>query len=72
MHGKDFVQGGTYESVTMENVFKVVMRLVVRPMDSTDLGAYKCVAKNSVGETERTLYIHRKILNNGFDLVNVM
>lgn len=60
LHGKDFVTGGEYESITMENAFKVVMRYVAVLNESTNFGAYKCVAKNSVGGAERTLYIHRK------------
>lgn len=36
------------------------MKLIIRPIDSTDFGAYKCVAKNSLGETEKTIYLHRK------------
>lgn len=52
--------GGTYESLTLESVFKVMMKLVIRPVESTDFGAYKCVAKNSIGESEKTVTIHRK------------
>lgn len=62
MHGKEFVQGGTYESITMENVFKVIMKLIVRPLESSDFGTYKCVGKNSLGEAERLVHLHRKYL----------
>lgn len=61
VHGKDLVTGGTYESITMENVYKVIMRYVAVINDSNSFGAYKCVAKNSIGEAERVLHIHRKL-----------
>ena len=60
MHGKEFVQGGTYESITMENVYKVIMKLVVRPVDPEDFGVYKCVGRNSLGEAEKYVNLHRK------------
>lgn len=60
MHDTEFVQGGTYESITMENVFKVVMKLVIRPTASTDYGEYKCIGKNSQGESERIVRVQRE------------
>lgn len=60
MHGTTLVEGGTFESVTMESVFKVVMKLVVRPVDSNDFGEYRCVGRNNLGEAERIVKVHRK------------
>lgn len=62
MHGNDFVQGGTYESMTMDKIFKVIMKLVIRPAVTADFGGYKCVAKNSMGQSEKLIQIHRKYL----------
>lgn len=56
----DIVQGGTYETIVLDNIYKVIMKLIVRPLKSTDFGVYKCVAKNSLGENEETIKIHRK------------
>lgn len=53
-------KGGTSESMTIENINRVIMKLVVRPKETNDFGAYKCVAKNLLGETEKTIYLHRK------------
>lgn len=58
----DIVQGGSYETIVLDNIFKVIMKLVVRPVKSTDFGVYKCVAKNSLGESEETIKIHRKYI----------
>lgn len=44
----------------MENVFKVVMKLIVRPLIPSDFGEYKCVGKNALGESEKTVVLHRK------------
>lgn len=61
LHDKEYVQGGTYESVTMDNVFKVVMKLVVSPLDASDYGEYRCIGKNVLGETEKIVQLHRKL-----------
>ncbi|GAB0091888.1 opioid-binding protein/cell adhesion molecule homolog [Sergentomyia squamirostris] len=61
LRGKgDIVQGGSYEQLMLENVFKVVMKLVIRPVKPTDFGIYKCIAKNSLGESEETITVHHK------------
>lgn len=56
--------GGIYESMTIENVYRVFMKLVVRPKDHTDFGAYKCIANNTLGETEKVIHLHRKLSFN--------
>lgn len=38
------------------------MKLVIIPVKSTDFGIYKCVAKNSLGESEEIIKVHRKFL----------
>lgn len=44
----------------MENVYKVVMKLIVRPLDPSDFGEYKCVGKNALGESEKTVVLYRE------------
>ncbi|XP_037959132.1 neurotrimin-like [Teleopsis dalmanni] len=76
---KDFIQGGTYESLTLDNVYKIVMRLTIKPSKAKDFGEYKCVAKNMVGETDQSITILHKakkdihqsnqIRNNGNQLI---
>lgn len=58
--------GGIYESMTIENVYRVVMKLVVRPEDFSDYGAYRCIANNTIGEAEKIVHLHRK-----FNLLNI-
>ncbi|XP_053959813.1 lachesin [Anastrepha ludens] len=61
---KDFVQSGIYESVSLDNIFRIVMRLVIRPMELSDFGDYHCVAKNLMGESERIISVLRKTKKN--------
>lgn len=57
----NLLAGGNYESMTIENVYRVFMKLVVRPNDHTDFGAYKCIANNTLGESEKVIHLHRKL-----------
>lgn len=57
-----FLLGGIYESMTIENVYRVFMKLVIRPKDHTDFGAYKCIANNTLGESEKIIHLHRKLI----------
>lgn len=56
---------GLYETMTIENVHRVFMKLVIRPEDHSDYGGYKCIANNTLGETEKVIHLHRKLT---FDL----
>ncbi|XP_055299300.1 neurotrimin-like [Sitodiplosis mosellana] len=58
--GKKIIQGGIYESMTIENVYRVIMKLVIRPKDSNDFGPYKCIANNTLGESEKIIHLHHK------------
>lgn len=54
------LQGGNYESMIVDHVHRIVMRLTLRPVTKRDFGEYKCIAKNAMGETERSITLHRK------------
>lgn len=54
-------EGGIYESMTIENVYRVIMKLVIRPKNAGDFGAYKCIANNTLGESEKIIHLHRKL-----------
>lgn len=43
-----------------ENVYKVIMKLTIVSLDHSDFGAYKCVAKNSLGETDGSIKLYSK------------
>lgn len=58
LHGNDIITGGTYESITTESIYRVIMRYDVHINETKHFGSYQCIAKNRVGLTERTLHIH--------------
>ncbi|CAG9857279.1 unnamed protein product [Phyllotreta striolata] len=41
-----------YEAVSMDNGYKKYMMLKIRRVNKSDFGSYRCVAKNSLGETD--------------------
>ncbi|XP_050100843.1 lachesin-like [Anopheles aquasalis] len=61
-------QGGKYEPVLIDNAYKVVMKLSIKVVSQADFGAYKCIAKNSLGETDGTIKLY-KLPNSAINLV---
>ncbi|EDW77517.2 uncharacterized protein Dwil_GK24515 [Drosophila willistoni] len=57
---KELIQGGSYESVSVDHVYRIIMRITLRPVTKHDFGEYKCISKNALGETERTITVHHK------------
>lgn len=59
-HDNEIVQGGTFEQILMDSsVYKVIMKLTIRPTKLSEFGVYKCVAKNSLGEAEEVITVDR-------------
>ncbi|KAL1380159.1 hypothetical protein pipiens_020268, partial [Culex pipiens pipiens] len=52
-------QGGKYEPVLIDNAYKVVMKLSIKVVSQADFGSYKCIAKNSLGETDGTIKLYK-------------
>ncbi|GLH15066.1 Lachesin, partial [Gryllus bimaculatus] len=50
--GDMIVSGDKYEAVSMDNGYNKYMMLKIRSVSKGDFGSYKCVAKNSLGETD--------------------
>uniref|UniRef100_A0A6P7FC37 Neuronal cell adhesion molecule-like n=1 Tax=Diabrotica virgifera virgifera TaxID=50390 RepID=A0A6P7FC37_DIAVI len=50
--GDMIISGDKYEAVSMDNGYKKYMMLKIRRVTKIDFGSYKCVAKNSLGETD--------------------
>jgi len=44
----------------MENAYRVIMKLTINSVGQNDFGAYKCVSKNSLGDTDGTIKLYRK------------
>lgn len=58
-----FVAGTKYKPIFEETSYKVVMRLVIKNVTSKDYGAYKCISKNSLGDTEGSMKLYRGYRN---------
>lgn len=60
LRDSQLLQGGSYESVSVDHVFRIVMRITLRPITKRDFGEYICRAKNAMGQTDRIITVHRK------------
>ena len=49
-----------YETVTMESLYRIIMKLKIRNLNGKDYGTYKCIAKNYLGETEGSVELYGK------------
>ncbi|KAF6213066.1 hypothetical protein GE061_010780 [Apolygus lucorum] len=52
-------QGSKYEPTVIENNYKVHMKLTIHNVGPSDFGSYKCVSKNSLGETDGTIKLYQ-------------
>ncbi|KAK7865670.1 hypothetical protein R5R35_014494 [Gryllus longicercus] len=56
--GEIIAQGGKYEPVLLDNAYKVHMKLTIKSVGAHDFGSYKCVSKNSLGETDGSIKLY--------------
>lgn len=54
------IAGEKYESSFSYNVYKVHMKLTIHSVAMSDYGNYKCMSKNSLGETDGSIKLYRK------------
>lgn len=52
--------GGNYEPILNDSTYKIDMTLHIKSVGPNDFGSYKCVAKNSLGETDSTIKVYSK------------
>lgn len=45
------------------SAYSVQMRLVIRNIQQNDLGGYKCISKNSIGDAEGNIRLYGKHSN---------
>ncbi|XP_070489921.1 lachesin-like isoform X3 [Chironomus tepperi] len=51
-------KGKRFEPVEMENAYRVIMKLTINSVGQNDFGSYKCVSKNSLGDTDGTIKLY--------------
>lgn len=56
------VTGAKYEPSILNNAYKVHMKLTIKSVGPSDFGTYKCVSKNSLGDTDGSIKLYRKLL----------
>ncbi|KYN10990.1 Lachesin, partial [Trachymyrmex cornetzi] len=49
-----------YATNIMENSYRAHMRLTIRNLTASDFGSYRCISKNSLGETEGSIRLYRR------------
>lgn len=53
-----------YEPIMVDNAYKVQMKLTIKAVTKADYGTYKCVSKNSLGDTDSTIKLYRKYFHD--------
>ncbi|KAK0093383.1 hypothetical protein PV326_013623 [Microctonus aethiopoides] len=51
-------QDGRYEPIFTDNAYKVTMKLTIRSVTPADFGTYKCVSRNSLGDTDGSIKLY--------------
>lgn len=49
--------------------YSVQMKLVIRRFQKSDLGGYKCISKNSIGDAEGNIRLYGKLVPASFFLI---
>ncbi|XP_050717275.1 lachesin-like [Eriocheir sinensis] len=57
-HGDMIVSDDRYETLTIVRSYQVDMKLRITRMEHKDFGKYKCLAKNSLGETDGDIQVY--------------
>ncbi|XP_042228268.1 lachesin-like isoform X2 [Homarus americanus] len=57
-NGDMIVSGKRYEPILEESYYKTHMKLRIRDVTAEDFGTFRCVAKNSLGETDGAIKVY--------------
>lgn len=61
--------GGGLEPHKIDGSYRSVLKLAIQRVTSSDYGTYKCVSKNSLGDTEGTIKLYRKYFFSNYLLL---
>nr|XP_018912263.1 PREDICTED: protein amalgam-like [Bemisia tabaci] len=56
--GEVITYGQKYEPVIIESDYRTHMKLIVKSVSASDYGNYKCVSKNSLGDTDGAIKVY--------------
>ena len=56
------LQTNKYSTETSENSYRAHMKLTVHKLQGRDFGNYRCISKNSLGETEGSIRLYGNIV----------
>uniref|UniRef100_T1J779 Ig-like domain-containing protein n=1 Tax=Strigamia maritima TaxID=126957 RepID=T1J779_STRMM len=56
--GEMITSGDKYTAVAVDSTYQVHMRLKIHHLDYNDFGSYRCIAKNSLGETGGSIRLY--------------
>lgn len=59
--GDMITSGDKYETLLIDDIYVVFMRLTIRNLEKKDFRIYKCIAKNFLGETDGEVSLYGKI-----------
>ncbi|XP_020280065.1 opioid-binding protein/cell adhesion molecule homolog [Pseudomyrmex gracilis] len=51
--------GGKFEPVLKDNAYKIHMTLTINSVSQADYGSYKCVSRNSLGDTDGSIKVYQ-------------
>ena len=53
-----FILGNKYTAETKEDSYKTYMKLTIHNLTDEDFKSYRCIAKNSLGETDGSIKLY--------------
>lgn len=66
------IAGERFVPETYENGYKITMRLTINDVDAQDFGSYRCVAKNSLGDTDGAIKLYRKYMSIATTIITII